>query len=244
MPKIIITNDDGISAKGIEALHRSLEGLGERIVVAPDGPRSGVGHAVTTKGPLALEGQREAWFAIGGTPADCSRVALTEIAPDADWVYAGVNRGGNLGVDSYISGTVAAAREAAILGYKAMAISQYVKDGLEVDWEWTQRQCAAVIRLLHSRQLRPNAFWNINLPHLSSGAGDPEMVFCGLDFSPLDVRFRVDDPGALKQTHAHYTGSYYRRKKKRGRDVDVCFGGAVSITEIPLDIAGSPGSPE
>jgi len=238
MAKIIITNDDGINARGIGTLHQALEGLGERIVVAPDGPRSGVGHSVTTKGPLVVGRTRENWYALGGTPADCSRLALTEIAPDAEWVYAGINNGGNLGVDSYISGTVAAAREATILGRKAMAISQYVRADLEVDWEWTQRQCTAVIRVLLSRPLRSHAFWNVNLPHLSPGARDPQMVFCGLDFCPLDVRFQVDEPRTMDPTIAHYIGNYYGREKNRGRDVDVCFGGSISITEIPLDTTG------
>jgi 5'-nucleotidase len=236
MTRTIITNDDGIDAPGIDALHRAASGLGPLIVVAPEGARSGAGHSVTTKEPLIIDGRRESWYAVHGTPADCARVALTEIAPDAGWLLAGVNRGGNLGADTYTSGTVAAAREATLLGFKAIAISQYVHAGLEVDWEWTSRQAAAVIDFLVGEPLREHAFWNVNLPHLVSGSPDPEMVFCGLDYCPLDVRFEVEDPIGPGRTLVHYLGNYYGRERLRGRDVDVCFGGAIAITEIPLDI--------
>src|SRR5262245_38934404 len=127
MLELLLTNDDGIDAPGIEALHQAVEGLGRCLVVAPDSARSGAGHSVTTKEPILVRRIREGWHALAGTPADCTRVALTQLATRTDWVLAGINRGGNLGADTYISGTVAAAREAAFLGRPSMAISQYVR---------------------------------------------------------------------------------------------------------------------
>lgn len=237
-PRIVITNDDGIDAPGLAALYLAAEGLGERVVVAPDGPRSGAGHSVTTHEPVRVAAVREGWYSVGGTPADCSRIALTCIAPDAAWVLAGINRGGNLGADTYISGTVAAAREATFLGRRAIALSQYLRPDLEVDWEWTLRQSSIILRSLMAAPQRPSAFWNVNFPHLPPGSRTPEPVFCRLDICPLDVRFRVDrpldDPGA----HAHFTGNYHGRQRNPGRDVEVCFGGSIAITEIPLDLEG------
>ena len=100
MARIIITNDDGIDAPGIAALYLAADFLGERIVLAPDKVRSGAGHAVTTNDPVLLSRVRDGWFSTTGTPADCTRLALTHVAGDADWVLSGINRGGNLGVDT------------------------------------------------------------------------------------------------------------------------------------------------
>ncbi len=236
MPRIIITNDDGIDAPGLATLFRAAEGLGELLVVAPSGPRSGAGHSVTTNNPMILTPMGENWLSVSGTPADCSRVALAHLAPDAEWVLSGINRGGNLGADTYISGTVAAAREAAFLGKKAIAVSQYVRPDLELDWEWTLRQAARIIRLLMARPLGESAFWNVNLPHLPPGFPDPEAVFCGLDLCPLDVGFRDGEASGNGGAFVHYTGKYHGRDRTKGRDVEVCFAGSIAVTRIPLDI--------
>ncbi len=238
MPRFILTNDDGIDAPGLDALFRAVDSLGERVVVAPDEVQSGVGHAVTTHAPISFTRRKENWYAVGGTPADCSRLALTHLAPGGEWVLSGINRGGNLGADVYISGTVAGAREAAFLGRPAIAFSQYVRPDLPVDWERSVRQCAALVRLLLARPPRFGAFWNVNLPHLPPGADEPEVVFCGLDHSPLDVRYRLEPTGPDSGSVAHFDGNYHARARQAGRDVEVCFSGRIAVTEIPLDIAG------
>jgi 5'-nucleotidase len=235
MATIVLTNDDGIEAPGLQTLYRALEGFGERIVIAPSGPRSGAGHAVTTHEPIHVSQVRDGWLSVSGTPADCSRLALTHFASAADWVVSGINRGGNLGADTYISGTVAAAREAAFFGRKAIAISQYVRPDLEVDWEWTLRQSAATIRTLLSKPLAPGSFWNVNLPHLPRGAADPQVVYCGLDVRPLDVKYAVNGV-AGGVTPFVWRGNYHGRERQKGRDVEVCFSGAIAATVIPLDI--------
>jgi 5'/3'-nucleotidase len=237
MPKIILTNDDGIDAPGIEALYRATERLGERIVVAPELARSGCGHTITTDDPIPIRKVREGWFSVGGTPADCARLAITRLAPDAGWLLSGINRGGNLGADIYISGTVAAAREAAFLGRRAIALSQYTRPGGQVDWEWALRECGEIVATLMNRPAGGRAFWNVNLPHLTSGRRRPPVVFCKLDLNPLDVRYRIEDSMNGLPTTAHFTGDYHQRKNDVGRDVEVCFGGRIAITEIPLDIA-------
>jgi len=132
--KLILTNDDGIEAPGLNALENALGSLGELVVVAPEYSQSEIGHQVTTKAPIRVRQISLSRYGVSGTPADCARIALTVFHPDADWLIAGINRGGNLGADIYMSGTVAAAREAALLGIKAIAISHYVADNREVDW--------------------------------------------------------------------------------------------------------------
>jgi 5'-nucleotidase len=86
--------------------------------------------------------------------------------------------------------------------------------------------------------LSPRSFWNVNLPHLPEGSADPELVFCGLDLCPLDVRFRMERDGRRENVLvAHFEGNYHGRQRDVGRDVEVCFGGRIAVTEIPLDIA-------
>lgn len=110
--KLLLTNDDGIDADGLHALLTAVRGLGEPVVVAPAGPQSGVSHAVTTDGPVRVEPRGDGRFAVRGTPADCVRVVLHRLCPDAGLVLSGINHGGNLGADVYYSGTVVAVREA------------------------------------------------------------------------------------------------------------------------------------
>ena len=97
--KLLLTNDDGIEAPGLQALAAAARGLGELVVVAPAGPQSGVSHAVTTEGPLLVDVCGEGRFAVHGTPADCARVGLHRLCPDAGLVLSGINHGGNLGAD-------------------------------------------------------------------------------------------------------------------------------------------------
>ncbi|HEY6881804.1 MAG TPA: 5'/3'-nucleotidase SurE, partial [Polyangiales bacterium] len=113
--RFLLTNDDGIEAKGLALLADVCTVLGEVTIVAPDSEQSGVGHRVNTREPIKLvQGARG--YAIGGTPADCARIGLRALDCTADWVISGLNHGGNLGVDINMSGTVAGAREGAILG--------------------------------------------------------------------------------------------------------------------------------
>ena len=119
--KIVITNDDGFGEPGIEALQDILPTLGEVVVVAPKRPHSFAGHRVTMKEDIPVEQVDARKFVVDGTPADCTRLALKALAPDADWVVAGINPGANVGINVNYSGTVAAAKEAALFGLPALA---------------------------------------------------------------------------------------------------------------------------
>ncbi|MGA9262212.1 MAG: 5'/3'-nucleotidase SurE, partial [Desulfobacterales bacterium] len=130
----MLTNDDGIDMPGLETLTRIARVHGDPVIVAPETAQSGVGHRVTTRAPLSVKRLAENRFCVGGTPVDCVRLALKVFAPDAAWLIAGINPGANLGSDIYQSGTVAAAREAAILGCRSMAVSQYIARDCPIDW--------------------------------------------------------------------------------------------------------------
>jgi 5'-nucleotidase len=228
--KLILTNDDGIDAPGIDTLEKILQNMGSLTVVAPESPNSGVGHRVTTESPIRIDKLGENRFRIAGTPADCSRIALTQIAPDADWLFAGINRGGNLGADVYMSGTVAAAREAVLLGYPAISVSQYVAKNREVDWNLAANRITPLLRRLMANGLSPGYFWNVNLPHPDGDDLNLPVVFCSPDTEPHGVRYHKDGNQFI------YAGDYHSRPRQPGRDVDICFSGKVAVSRIPLEL--------
>ncbi len=187
----ILTNDDGVDAPGLRALSEVLDG--DTVIVAPSGPLSGCSHRVTThEGPIRVNQLRRGVYAVEGTPADCARLGLRHFHRGADAVLSGINPGGNLGADLYLSGTVAAAREAAFLGVRGIALSHYVKPGLPIDWSRASRWARRVIDELLSRDDHDGAFFNVNLPHLAATAPDPDIVYCDPCKQPLPVDYRVE----------------------------------------------------
>jgi 5'-nucleotidase len=156
------------------------------------------------------------------------RLGLTHFAAQSTWVLSGINHGGNLGADVHHSGTVAAVREAALHGIPGIAVSQYHKRGMEIDWPRAVRWIKPIVADLLRRPHQAGAYWNINLPHLPLEAPDPAVVFCPLDTSPLPIRYRQED-GLW-----HYCGNYHERPRQPGSDVDVCFGGAIAVSLLRL----------
>ena len=223
--QILVTNDDGWDAPGLAALKTLAARFGDVHVVAPRDPHSYAGHRVTTDAPLVLSSTAPAEYHLSGTPADCVRVALTAMPVAFDWVLSGINRGGNLGVDIYSSGTVAAAREAAFLGKPSIAISQYIQRGRPLDWPESARLAAQSIERLLNQPRQAKEYWNINLPHLETGSAAP-VVDCHPDDEPLDVQF------CREGDQLTFSGSYVGRPRTEGRDVALCFGGAVTISRL------------
>jgi 5'-nucleotidase len=228
--RILLTNDDGIDAPGLAALHQAAAGLGETCVFAPHQALSGCSHQATTDGPIRVVEVEVGKTSVIGTPVDCVRVALLQVLPDVDWVFSGINDGGNLGVDTLMSGTVGAAREAALLGKRAIAFSQYRRRHLPFDWSWARQMVEKILPHLLRRPLPARSFWNVNLPHPSNEQpATPQVVFCPIDPHPLPVSYEQID-GAW-----HYRSDYHARKRKLGADVDVCFSGRVAVSLVSLD---------
>jgi 5'-nucleotidase len=223
--RILLTNDDGWDAPGLAALKKLAAGFGDVYTVAPRDPHSYAGHRVTTDAALTLVETAPREFHLSGTPADCVRVALTSLLPDIDWVLSGINRGGNLGADIYSSGTVAAAREAALLGRPALAISQYVRRALPLDWSQSTVLATPAIDRILAEVHEPRTYWNVNLPHLENGA-EATIASCEPDHQPLDVQFQRNGDSF------HYSGSYVARPQTAGRDVALCFQGAITVSRL------------
>ena len=227
--KFLLSNDDGIDAPGLAALVTAAQPFGEPVVVAPAGPQSGVSHAVTYEGLVRLEPRTTERFAVHGTPADCARIGLLKIVPDAKWVLSGINQGGNLGADVYYSGTVAAVREAVLHGWPGIAFSHYHKRGVPLDWDRAAAWAVRVLQEIFTRAAAPGLFYNVNFPHLQTEDPDPGIVFCPLDPHPLPLSYRHEAEGEL-----YYNGDYHNRQRNPGTDVDVCFRGQIAVTEIRL----------
>jgi 5'-nucleotidase len=227
--KFLLTNDDGIDAAGLDALRDAASGFGEPVVVAPAGPQSGVSHRVTWEEGVRIEARGENRFAIHGTPADCTRLGLLHVVPDAKWVLSGINHGSNLGADVYYSGTVAAVREALMHGWPGIAFSHYRKPGVEFDWKRAARWIAPVLEEILAKPIEPGVFYNVNLPNLPADARDPDVVWCPLDPQPLPLNYRHEEESGL-----YYAGDYRLRPRTPGADVDVCFGGRIAVTTVRL----------
>lgn len=227
--QFVLTNDDGIDAPGLASLEAILRPLGQVTVVAPDSPQSGAAHQITTVEPIEVRACGAGRFSVGGTPADCSRLALRKLAPSADWVIAGINPGANLGSDVYNSGTVAAAREATILGCRAVAISQYISKGGTVDWQATGHHAGRVLGTLFSLELAAKHLWNVNLPHPIGLQDRVAIEYCGLDTLPHDYDYSVT------RDWYTYQGTIHERPREPHKDVAVCFDEhKIAVTRIPI----------
>jgi 5'-nucleotidase len=227
--KFLLTNDDGIDAPGLAALVRAARTLGEPVVVAPAEPQSGVSHAVTWGNGVRIEPRDEQRFAVHGTPADCIRLGLLRLVPDAKFILSGINHGGNLGADVYYSGTVAAVREAVLHGWPGVAVSHYRKPDMEFDWPRATKWTIPVLADLVARPIEQGLFYNVNLPMLPPGASDPEVVWCPLDPHPMPLNYRHEEESGL-----FFAGDYHLRERTPGADVDTCFGGRITITAVRL----------
>ncbi len=228
---IVLTNDDGIDAPGLAALKQALGDRG--VVVAPAAHQSGCSHQVTTQAAIQIEQRSPDRWAIAGTPADCTRIALHQLYPQTQWVLSGINAGGNLGTDTYISGTVAAVREAVLHRVSGIAVSHLMRRGLAIDWQQAAQWTSLVLDKLMAQPVQPGQFWNVNLPHLLPGAPEPELVLCPLCTQPLPLKFVAEENGV------RYAGVYPDRDRDPGADVAVCFGGNISITQVCLWDAAS-----
>jgi len=224
--RILVTNDDGYDAPGLACLTRIAETWGEVIVLAPAVEQSYAGHRVTVGQALTPVQHAPGCFHLNGTPADCVRIALRALHLEIDLVLSGINQGGNLGADIYTSGTVAAAREAALLGVPAVALSQYVNREHPLEWAQTQRNASVALAAIREQALAaPGVYWNVNLPHPGEARG---VVHCAPDANPLDVKFDADGAGF------RYAGRYADRRRAADRDVAHCFAGAATVSRLTL----------
>lgn len=171
--RILLSNDDGIHAPGLRALHAALRELGDVTVVAPSAERSAVGHAITLSDPIKVnrvdvDGEFFG-YAVGGTPADCVKLAYCALCPEGfDLVVSGINLGPNAGISVIYSGTVSAATEGTILGIPSMAVS--INSFTAPHWPTAGRVALDLARQIVARGLPPDTLLNVNVPNVTPDA--------------------------------------------------------------------------
>lgn len=171
--RILLTNDDGIHAPGLEVLEAIARQFSDDVwIVAPSEEQSGAGHSLTLGRPVRLHQHGERRFAVSGTPTDAVMMALRKVLPGApDLILSGVNRGANLGDDVTYSGTVAAAMEGALAGIRSIALSQgYAKEGMadSVPFDTAAHWGEQVLRPLLDVPFAPRTLVNVNFPALAA----------------------------------------------------------------------------
>ncbi len=164
MPRILVTNDDGVHSEGIRLLADALRHLGDVTVVAPIQEASAVGHALTLRRPLRIDTIAPGVFAVDGTPTDCVNIAITHVMKcQPDLIVSGINKGWNLGDDVTYSGTVSAALEGALHAIPSIAVStQRVKD--ECEFGPSAEAAAVFAEAVLQRGLPAFTLLNINVP--------------------------------------------------------------------------------
>ena len=164
MPRILVTNDDGVHSEGIKILADALRALGDVTVVAPIQEASAIGHALTLRRPLRIDTVGPNVFAVDGTPTDCVNLAITHVLKGKpDLIVSGINKGWNLGDDVTYSGTVSGALEGALLEIPSIAVStQRIKD--ECEFGPSATAAATVAQAVLERGLPKFTLLNINTP--------------------------------------------------------------------------------
>jgi 5'-nucleotidase len=163
-PRILVSNDDGYQSDGLRTLVEAVTPLGEVWVVAPEAEQSAASHAISLHRPLRIRNVRERWFAVDGTPTDCSYVAINHVMKDArpHLMVSGINHGPNMADDVTYSGTVAAAMEASFLGIPAIAFSLATRSRFE--FTHAGRFARSFVEAALRRELPPHMLLNVNMP--------------------------------------------------------------------------------
>lgn len=236
--RILLTNDDGIHARGLHTLVRELGNMAEVYVVAPDRERSATGHSITVFEPIKsvktqIPGAKGAWI-VGGTPVDCVKLAIARLLDEKmDLVVSGINHGPNLGTDVLYSGTVSAAAEGVLMGSPSMAVSlnSYADD---MDFEFAAQFTGRVACYIHRVGLDAKTLFNINIPAVLP-RDIKGIRFCRLGARNYDNLFeeRQDPRG---NTYYWLGGGVVEEEQEPDSDVVAVKSGYISVTPIHLDL--------
>jgi 5'-nucleotidase len=243
---ILLTNDDGIQAPGIVAMYRELTNLGEVAVVAPETAQSATGHGITLSSPLLTSpvtiengsaGEGFTGTAVDGRPADCVKLALSQLLPQKpDLVVSGINAGANVGIAVLYSGTVAAAIEAAFLGIPAIATSLFLRRNVPTDYARAARLTLRTIRQILDRGLAPGQMANINIPALMPNEEPAETRITRQCARPwgMDTYDRRQDP---RGRDYYWNSAVFKLgDTEPGTDVAALGDKCISVTPLQFDL--------
>jgi len=249
--QVLLTNDDGVNAPGLQALRRALAEVPgvELAVIAPDSNRSATARSITTRRPIWVEevdfGDGSVGYATDGTPVDCVRFATLGLVDgfDPDLVVSGINHGSNLGDDITYSGTVAAALEGIMLGVPGIAVSQQSL-AREMDFRLGERFefgpaatfTARIVDRLEDVPLPEGTLLNINVP-----AGDPD----GVEVTRLGKRIYRDELKVVEREDGrrrfHIYGDSPVHDDEQGTDLAAVSAGLVAVTPLHFDLTAAHG---
>lgn len=240
--RILLANDDGIYAPGLAAMERQLRRIGEVHVAAPATEQSGVGHSITYLTPLlakqVFEGDRFRGYAVEGSPADCVKLAISQLVKDPiDVIVSGINGGLNVGINVLYSGTVAAAIEGAFFRLNSFAVS--LEYDPHADFDTAAQLAASIIQKVLKQQTHPPQLFNINMPtaavKLAASGGVPK-VFCvpmGVERYGEQYICRQDPKG---RNYYWSTNDPPPRRTDHPTDLTVVSDGHISITPLRFDL--------
>lgn len=242
--RILLSNDDGVHAAGLRAMHQELKKLGDVWVVAPLEEKSTTGHSLTIHKPLRIVpvsgwAAEDRVFGVSGSPADCVYLGIRQVMKKMpDLVVSGINRGANLGQDVYYSGTVSAAREACILGIRSMAVSLAVdyRKGLaeeKLHYSTAARTAVNVLRKMQDAPIPHHTLLNLNVPDLPlARLKGIVMARQGFRFYSGGILRRKDHRGK----DYYWVGGHYKGfKKEDGTDCSAVESGYAALTPLKLD---------
>jgi 5'-nucleotidase len=231
--KILVSNDDGYLAKGINALAAALAQIADVVVVAPDRNHSGASNSLTLHSPLRIHQVEKNRYFVNGTPSDCVHLALSGFLDfDPDIVVSGVNHGANLGDDVIYSGTVAAAMEGRFLGLPAIAVSLAGQHGTH--YETAAQVAAELVSRLQTKPLPSDVILNVNVPDR------PYEALKGIRSTRLGFRHRSEplirgkDP--REQTIYWIGPAGEGQDAGAGTDFQAIDQGAVAVTPLKVDL--------
>jgi 5'-nucleotidase len=242
VPRVLLTNDDGIDAPGLAVLEAVAAELAHEVwVVAPEHDQSGTSHSISLHSPLRVSRQGERRFGVAGTPGDCVVMGVRHLMRDTPptLILSGINRGGNLGVETMFSGTVGAAMTGLLLGLPSFALSQTFSDRDNVRWDTARALAPGVIRQLLAVEHAAPTCLNINFPDVDASAAGPltpTRQGVGL-VEDIDVLPQVDPRGIAYHWLRFQRG---RRTNDPDSETAVVASGRVSVTPLAFDRTDEP----
>jgi 5'-nucleotidase len=237
-PVILITNDDGVTAPGIRNLAEAVKDLGKIIVVAPDKPQSGMGHAITIGQPLRLhtvqfmEGVEA--YGCSGTPVDCVKLAVDKVLHrKPDICLSGINHGANHSINVIYSGTMSAAVEAAIESIPSIGFS-LLDPSIEADFTAARQYAHIITERMLQRPLEKHTILNVNIPAVNA-----ELIkgikICRQAYAKYDEDFvERKDPNGRK--YYWLTGEFKNMDKGKDTDVWALKNNYVSLVPVQFDL--------
>lgn len=235
--RVLLTNDDGIDAPGLAVLEAVAAEIADEVwVVAPEHDQSGTSHSISLHSPLRVSRQGERRFGVAGTPGDCVVMAACHLMRDTPpaLVLSGINRGGNLGVETMFSGTVGAAMTGLLLGLPSIALSLTFRDRDNVRWDTARALAPGVIRQLLAISHDAPTCLNVNFPDIDAAAAGPltpSRQGAGL-VTGMEV-LEETDPRGLPYHWLTFHRS--RRENTPDSETSVVASGRISVTPLHFE---------